>query len=194
MLGSVMRTMFLRISALYVISAVVIGDFDGHRAFAMQYISWDEKDYGRLSFSLVDGESIALPLGAHVEGVYVDERKHKIGNSVFLSVFQVSQSNPSKPMGLCGAGREVRLHVYELRSHMLLEKCEVLVSSCINSISVVSENSGKAGQEGDFSSVKWNESGFTIDWFSNKDVTGRPLSSTEYTLRNGVFIPENVPS
>lgn len=193
MVWSAVRAMCFRTSVLYLVFAVALAGFDGGQAFAAQHISWREKDHGRVKLTLVDGASFVLPLDAHVEGIYLDERKHKIGNSVFLSIFQVSSSSPSKPMGLCGSGREVRLHVYELRSHSLREKYEVLVGSCINNISIVSQNSGKAEQDGDFSSVVWSEQGFTIEWFSNRDVTGRPLQSTKYILKNGFFIPQDVP-
>ncbi|CAI8989793.1 hypothetical protein EMIT0P4_80107 [Pseudomonas sp. IT-P4] len=47
---------------------------------------------------------------------------------------------------------------------------------------MASQNSGTEKQDTDFSSVQWNEKGFSIDWFNHVNAAGQALTSTNYVL------------
>ncbi|MFJ4376556.1 hypothetical protein ACIP1T_28565 [Pseudomonas japonica] len=160
--------------------------------FAGEAFSWVEKMDGQVRLSTADGSRYVLPLATSVDGVFLDERKHSVENSAYLAVLQVSPSNPGKPLGFCGAGVETRLHVYEVLGSELRERTNVLISSCLHSISLRSQNTGGEQQDVDFSSLKWDAHGFSIDWFSNKDVLGRSLQSTHYSIEGGAFVTWDV--
>jgi hypothetical protein len=151
-----------------------------------------DKNNGRVHVMMSDGSGYDLTLPADAEGIFYDKYKHQIEGNAYVSVFQVSPSNSDKPDEFCGAGSEVWLSVYKVVGTRLIAQVNVLVSSCLRSISMTSQNTGEENQETDFSSVKWHTAGFSIDWFSNVDSAGRPLSSTSYRLRNTVFSPQEV--
>ncbi|MGV8919991.1 MAG: hypothetical protein ACOH2R_19650 [Pseudomonas sp.] len=109
-----------------------------------------------------------------------------------ISVFQVSSSNPGKPTGYCGAGNEVWLYVYKVEGSALIAHERVLVSSCLRSISPASQNTRDEAQDVDFSSVQWNTQGFSIDWFSHVDASGKPLKTTNYVLRGEHFAAQEI--
>ncbi|SDX45827.1 hypothetical protein SAMN05444064_1223 [Pseudomonas syringae] len=160
--------------------------------FASPAISWISNKNGVVRMGMADGSVYGLRLSPDVEGVFYDGRKHAIGDSSYVSVFQVSPSIPEKPEGFCGAGTEVWLYIYEVAGAELRAKTRILVSSCLRSISLASQRSGEEAQESDFSSVQWNEQGFSIEWFDHVDAAGRPLSSTNYVVRGNVFSPMEV--
>jgi len=163
-------------------AVLIVTPVSGEEAF-----SWIERAGDQVRLTSADGNRYLLSMASSVEGVLVDKRKHRIGHSFYLAVFQVHPSNPENPLGFCGAGNEVRLHVLEALGNELREKTSVLVSSCLHSISLRSQNTGNENQDMDFSSITWSDQGFSIDWFNNKDALGRSLQSTEYALRNGSF-------
>jgi hypothetical protein len=89
-------------------------------------------------------------------------------------------------MGHCGAGREIELFVYELIPPKPVERGRILISSCLETVSLASQNSGSPESESDFSSVVWQHDGFTITWWgAGSDGKG----SSHYALRNGRFVP-----
>ncbi|WP_166366840.1 hypothetical protein [Pseudomonas akapageensis] len=160
--------------------------------FAGVAASWVGNKDGQVRIEMADGSDYGLKLFSDVQGVYYDKSKHQIEGSAYVSVFQVSPSNPGKPEGFCGAGSEVWLYVYKVAGTNLSEQTRVLVSSCLRSISMNSQNSGEDTQDADFSSVQWHAQGFSIEWFENVDAAGRSLSSTKYVLRDNVFLPLEV--
>ena len=119
-------------------------------------------------------------------GAFVDTRVHMIGNRQFRALYQVIDSNPENRMGRCGAGREVHLHVYELTPTRSVERGAVLVSSCLQTLALASQNSGVPDSGSDFSSVIWTKEGFTVEW-SGDGPEGRATS--HYALRNGRLGP-----
>lgn len=160
--------------------------------FASPAPSWVSNKDGWAPIEMADGSVYSLKLFSDVKGVFYDKYKHAIGDKFYVSVFKVSPSSPGKPNGFCGAGTEVWLYVYEATGAELSAKTRVLVSSCLRSISLASQSSGEETQDSDFSSVHWNEQGFSIEWFDHVDAAGRPLSSTNYVVRDNVFSPMEV--
>lgn len=162
--------------------------------FASPAVSWIDSEAGQVHLKMEDGSVYDLKVLPKAQGVFYSPVKHAVEGSYYLSLFQVLPSNPRKPEGVCGAGSEVFLYIYKETHTGLDEQVRVLVSSCLRSISMVSQNTGQPNQDTDFSSVQWNTKGFSIEWFSNTDASGRPLSSTHYVLHNNVFSPVDVVS
>lgn len=144
------------------------------------------------SLKFSDGSAYPLKLFPDVEGVFYDNTKHVVNGASYVAVFQVSPSNPGKPMGPCGAGREVWLYVYKVNGAELATNIRVLVDSCFRSISLASQNTGAEKEDSNFSSVQWNNRGFSIQWFNNVDELGRSISSTSYRLGGDTFTPLHV--
>ncbi|TGR56394.1 hypothetical protein EN794_005000 [Mesorhizobium sp. M00.F.Ca.ET.151.01.1.1] len=131
--------------------------------------------------AVLDGVTLA----AAATGAFVDTRVHRIGKKRFRALYQVFDSNASNPMGHCGAGHEIRLFVYDLTSPKPIERGRILVSSCLESVSLASQNTGRPYSESDFSSVIWRGDGFTIEWWGNGPGG---VTSSHYALRNGRFV------
>ncbi|MFL6958526.1 hypothetical protein ACJ7C5_12245 [Nocardiopsis yanglingensis] len=139
----------------------------------------------------LEGGSIDAVLGGvtlapAATGAFVDTRVHRIGEKRFRALYQVFNSNASNPMGLCGAGREIHLFVYELTPPKPIERGRVLISSCLETLSLASQNSGRPHSESDFSSVIWQGDGFTIEWWG---IGPGGDASSHYALRNDHFVP-----
>jgi hypothetical protein len=153
---------------------------------------WVDSKGGVAHLKMADGSLYDLALFPDVAGVFYDRIKHNVHDGLYVSILQVSPSNPDKPLGFCGAGSEVWLYVYKVMGAELGAQARVLVSSCLSLVSLSSQNSGEENQDSNFSSVQWGENGFSIDWFYNIDATGRLLSSTNYIWRDGIFLPREV--
>lgn len=132
--------------------------------------------------AVLDGVTLAPA----ATGAFVDTRVHRIGEQRFRALYQVFGSNASDPMGRCGAGREIHLFVYELTLPKPIERGRVLISSCLETRSLASRNSGRSHSESDFSSVTWQGDGFTIEWWG---IGPGGDTSSHYALRNGRFVP-----
>lgn len=133
----------------------------------------------------IDGVLGGVTLAPAATGVFVDTRVHRIGEKRFRALYQVFDSNASNPMGRCGAGREIHLFVYELTPSKPIERGRILISSCLETVSLASQNSGSPGSESDFSSVTWQSDGFSIEWWG---IGPRGNASSHYVLRNGHFV------
>ena len=157
-------------------------------------VTWVDSEAGRVHLKMEDGSVFDLKLLPEAKGVFYSPDKHAVEGRYYLSLFQVLPSSPRKPEGLCGAGSEVFLVVFKETNAGFSEQLRVLVSSCLRSISMASQNTGKSNQDTDFSSVQWDAKGFFIDWFYNSDATGQPLSSTHYRLYNNGFSKVDVVS
>ncbi|MDF9778338.1 hypothetical protein [Pseudomonas baetica] len=153
---------------------------------------WLKNNDGQVHLQMGDGAVYEVKLFSDVGGVFYDRDNHTIGEGEYVSLFQVLSSNSARPSGVCGAGNEVWLHVYQVADAVLTEKIKVLVSSCLRSISLASQNTGGQMQDSDFSSVRWNLKGFSVEWFENFDAAGRPLQFTNFVLREGAFLPQDV--
>lgn len=171
------RRLFLLISCLLPAPGVLAED--GHRS---NWI-WNGASSGHHRVGWV-ADGVMLSPGAL--GAFVDTRVHMIGNRRFRALYQVFDSNRENRMGRCGAGREVHLHVYELTPTRSVERGAVLVSSCLQTLGLASQNSGVPDSESDFSSVIWTKDGFTVQWWG-AGPEGRATS--HYALRNGRFGP-----
>ena len=136
--------------------------------------------------SRIDAVLGGVTLTPAAKGAFVDTRIHLIGNRRFRAVYQVFDSNADNPMGPCGAGREIQLFVYELIPPTPVERGKMLISSCLETVSLASQNSGSSESESDFSSVVWQNDGFTITWWG-AGPDGQ--ASSRYALRNGRFVP-----
>lgn len=150
--------------------------------------SWHWLPYrGQVGIRLVD-RTYNLKLSSSTVGIYLDDNRHRIQGRDYISLLQVSYSNPETPEGRCGAGREVWLLVFEEKESKLEERLKVLVSSCLHSILLASQNTGEEDQDNDFSSVRWNADGISVDWFQNVDSAGRLLARTNYLVRDAIFL------
>ncbi|WP_457357514.1 hypothetical protein [Pseudomonas sp. TE3610] len=133
-------------------------------AIAADDTSLQSKETGVIQLKMSDGSTYSLALPDNVDGVFLDPRKHPVGDQRYISVFLSNASNPSNPSGYCGAGREIRLKVYRIDGTGLVMRKDVLVSSCLHSIALSSQSTGDEGQDSDFSSVQWTNEGFSIRW------------------------------
>ncbi|HWT69277.1 MAG TPA: hypothetical protein VN214_09220, partial [Pseudomonas sp.] len=131
-------------------------------------------------------------LNADVDSLFYDRDKHPVECDNYISLFQTSPSNRENPTGLCGAGNEIWLYVYQVTGAELVEKTKSLVSSCLHSISMTSQNSGASGQDHNFSSVQWNSRGFSIEWFDRVDAAGRSLKLSNFMVQDGDFVQQDV--
>ncbi len=134
----------------------------------------------------IDAVLGGVTLAPAAVGVFVDTRVHRIGRERFRAIYQVFDSNASNPMGRCGAGREIDLFVYELTPPKPIERGRILISSCLESVFLASQNSGSPDSDSDFSSVIWQDDGFTIEGW---DIGSGASASRHYILRNGHFVP-----
>ena len=155
---------------------------------------WLKNKSGQERLLMADGAAYDVKLNPDVDGVFYDRNKHELGEDEYVSLFQVSPSNSASPLGLCGAGKEIWLHVYRITGTALTQITKTLVSSCLRSISMASQNSGAAMQDQDFSSVQWNLQGFSIEWFEHRDAAGRSLQFSNFVLHDGVFLQQDVVS
>lgn len=187
-----MQIMFLRNKFGRFLIFMLLALAAAGNVFAAVAISWVSNKDGQVHMEMAGGSAYDLKLFSDVEGVFYDKSKHKIEDDFYVSLFQVSPSSPGKPTGYCGVGSEVWLYVYKVTGIGLSAQTKVLVSSCLRSISMASQNSGEETQDSDFSSMQWHAKGFSIEWFDNVDAAGRPLNSTSYVLRNNVFSPLEV--
>lgn len=136
-----------------------------------------------------DGREIlpmpGVKLAPSARGAFVDRRMHEVGGKRFRALYQVFDSNADNPMGRCGGGREIHLFVYELTPPKPIERGRVLISSCLETLSLASQNSGRPHSESDFSSVIWQGDGFTIEWWG---IGPGGDASSHYALRNDHFV------
>jgi hypothetical protein len=165
----------------------VVGDAYAHGETSSVTI-----ENNNVHLAMADGTAYGLNISGEISAVFYDKSKHKVEDDAYVSLFQVLPSNSGNPTGLCGAGSEIWLYVYQVKGAALKEKITVLVSSCLHSISLASQNSGEETQAFDFSSVQWSTHGFSIKWFEKMDAAGQPVSATDFVMRNGVFSPRDV--
>lgn len=175
-----------------VVLLLIVGVMNVNVAWAGGALPWVGNDGTSVDIKMSDGTVYGLRLFENVDGVYYDEKKHQIGQGSYISVFHVSSSNSGKPMGYCGAGSEVWLYVYKVLDQQLVAQTRVLVSSCLRSLSMVSQNTGREGQDTDFSSVQWSAEGFSVRWFNNVDAIGRPIRATNYIPQGDKFLARDV--
>lgn len=161
------------------VPATAIGAREGHAPEWVREVAAD-KDLQ------VDPEMVGVRLEPTARGAFLDTRAHRIGARRLRALYQVFDSNADNPMGLCGAGREIHLFVYELTLPKPIERGRVLISSCLEALSLASQNSGRSNSESDFSSVIWQGDGFTIEW---SGIGPGGDTSSHYALRNDRFVP-----
>lgn len=161
-------------------------------AYASAEMTQEIEVSGQAQLQMTDGATYQVKLVVDAGAVLYDNDKHKVGESEYVSLFQIVPSNPAHPSGLCGSGNEVWLYVYQVKSAGLVESTKVLVSSCLRSISTESQNSGAQQQDLDFSSVRWSSAGFSIAWFENVNVAGEPLQRSNFVPHDGGFLRQDV--
>ncbi|MBA6096443.1 hypothetical protein H4C80_04690 [Pseudomonas juntendi] len=152
-------------------------------------LPWFEAKDGKVVVKTRAGSERIFKVPVEVRGVFFDGVQHCVGGNGYISVLQVSDSNPGNPEGGCGSGAEVWLQIMRSNGEM---SSRILVSSCLESISLASQNSGLEEQENDFSSIEWNKDGFSVGWFGRKDSYGRSLSSTHYRECGELFCASDV--
>ena len=143
-------------------------------------LDWIAQRNGQVPLQVPGGGLHKLRLSENAEGIYYDGSLHPVLGRHFMPIFEVVPSTPDRSQSYCGAGQEVWLVVYEQSATVLRQQARELVSSCLHSISLASQNSGLASQDTDFSSVQWSGEGFSIEWFYKADEAGKRLASTEY--------------
>ncbi|MBT8769575.1 hypothetical protein [Metapseudomonas boanensis] len=187
-----MRTMYSESRAIILLVLLMLILGLANDAFADGETSWVASQQEGAHLLLADGSAYHLKLFSDVEGVFFDKSKHEINGESYVSVFQVSPSNPGKPTKYCGSGSEVWFYVYKVAGAELKAETRVLVSSCLRSLSMIGLDTGVQQEDADFSAVQWSSDGFSIRWFYNVDDSGRSISSTNYVLRNDVFAAQNI--
>lgn len=138
-------------------------------------------------FLVVEGVCLQVNSVNNVTNLFFDIEKHSIEGGEYVSFYKVLPSNPKNPMGFCGAGVEIWLYIYLVYDEALIEVLSTLVSSCLHSFSIESHSSGEAQQDYDFSSVRWNDRGFAIQWFSFADAAGRSIQRSDFVLSDRAF-------
>jgi hypothetical protein len=187
-----MQTMCWASKFAKVLFFLLLGSGLVNNAYAGAEITWLKNKGGQVRLLMADGAAYDMKLHSDVSGVFYDRNKHELGEGEYVSLFQVLPSNTENPVGLCGAGNEIWLHVYRITGAALAEMTRILVSSCLRSISMASQNSGEEMQDHDFSSVQWNLHGFSIEWFDNLDAAGRSLQLSNFVLCEGAFLQQDV--
>ena len=152
-------------------------------------LPWFEAKDGKVVVTTKSGGEQIFKVPVEVRGVFFDGVQHYVGVNGYFSVLQVADSSPGNPEGGCGSGAEVWLQIMRSNGEM---SSRILVSSCLESISLASQNSGLEEQDNDFSSIEWSQDGFSIEWFSRKDSYGRSLSSTLYRVCGELFCASDV--
>lgn len=187
-----MRIMYLQSSFRCFLLLLIFGWGSTATALEISPLSFPGDTDRTVYIDAADGGVYPLTLYSDVAGIVYDKNKHKINGDFYLPLFQVSDSNPGKPSAYCGSGREVWLYVYKVQGNTLSPITRVLVSSCLRSISLTSQNTGEQAQDLDFSSVQWHAAGFSIQWFARIDAAGNLLSSTNYVVHDDVFSVQDV--
>ena len=182
-----MQITFLKSKVLSMVAIVCLSVF-GVTAYASE-LSWSETEDGKVSLKFLAGGERVLEMPDGIKGVFFDGVQHYVDGDGYLSVIQVADSKPEEPESVCGAGNEVWLQVYKGNGEL---SSRILVSSCLEPISLASQNSGLEEQDNDFSSIKWSEDGISIKWFSKKDCDGRSLSATHYKICGDLFCASDV--
>jgi len=170
-----MHYLFLLLVILVPISASGAG-----RASPAQWV-WFAADASNQTGTSVPG----VALDPDARGAFVDSRPYVIGNRHFRLIYHVFDSRAASPMGFCGAGREIYLSVYDVSQPVPVERIRTLVSSCLQSLSLASQEAGCPDSESDFSSVVLLGDELAISW-----AVTRPggASKRRYAIRNGQFI------
>lgn len=182
-----MRITCLRSKGTYGIAALflVVTSF----ATSASELPWFQAKDGEVIVNTQSGGEQIIRVPVEVKGVFFDGMQHSVGMHGYFSVFQVADSNPGDPEGVCGSGNEVWLQLMRINGQL---SSRILVSSCLESFSLISQNTGMEGQDNDFSSIEWNGDGFSIEWFYKKDSCGRLLKSTTYRECGALFCALNM--
>lgn len=131
-----------------------------------------------------------VPLVENTTEWFVINELKEIDGYTYLAVFHKKPSSPGRPDGFCGSGSELWLHIYKIYENKISDIGGILAGSCKKSFSIASLESGLSNSDRDYSSFKWNGSGFSIEWFSKKDENGKDIIKTFYSLRNGSIYSE----
>ncbi|MFH5071470.1 hypothetical protein ACHHY8_24575 [Enterobacter cloacae complex sp. 2024EL-00215] len=135
-----------------------------------------------LSSSKPNNKFIVPLTSEYVNWVVVDSF-NRIGNDTYFAIFQREPSNPEQPEGFCGSGVELWLHVYRMNANGIDLVGNVLAGSCKQSFSMASLESGFPNSDKDYSSFRWNNFGFSLEWFSKKDERGNNIPKTFYSIK-----------
>lgn len=127
-------------------------------------------------------EDIKINLESTVEGVFGDEEIHHVNGKRFVLILQFMASNPTNPMGRCGAGNEVFAVLYRLENKKVIPFQKFPVSSCLRGYYLESQFFSDNDQEYDFSSIKWSSEGISVDWY----LGGGKKISAEFNLKGGI--------
>ncbi|MEW7312423.1 hypothetical protein AB1E22_06810 [Buttiauxella gaviniae] len=134
-----------------------------------------------------DNKKLSIPLVEDADDWSIVDNLNKIDGYTYLAIFYNKHSNLEKPEGFCGAGFELWLYIYKIYDHKVDVIGKVLAGSCKKSFSMASLESGFSNDDKDYSSFKWNKSGFSIEWFLKKDERGSSISKTFYSI-NGLEV------
>ena len=133
---------------------------------------------------------LAVPLVINKTDWLVEESLKDINGITYLAVFHREPSISDQPEGFCGSGTELWLHIYKVQKNKVNFFGRILASSCKKSFSMASLESGFLNSDKDYSSFQWTHSGFSIDWFSKKDESGKDILKTVYSITSKGIYPE----
>ena len=168
--------------------AVLLGSLGGtFPSWADRPIDRQVTTEGLAQLHMNDGSRYEIRVPPETQFVFIDRRKHRLRKHDYVAVYAQSSSSSGQPLGLCGAGREIELKVYRIDGRALEAVRDVKVESCLESVYLASQNTGEPDQENNFSSVHWDEHGFSVRWLSRFDSAGKPLESTRYEFEGAGF-------
>lgn len=171
-----MQTMYWVSRAIALAVLITLGN-----GVAAQTIGvWKTAERPLVKLQMDDGAVFKIRARLDADKVLFESVRHAVGSREFIAVLQLVASSPYRPGGFCGAGHETWLYVYEVQETILHERTSVLISSCLETFGLLSQRTGQRGQATDFSSIGWNEEGFSIRWDNNYDAVGVPIEMSRY--------------
>ncbi|OCQ52598.1 hypothetical protein Ppb6_02211 [Photorhabdus australis subsp. thailandensis] len=136
----------------------------------------------------INNSKIIIPLKKGIYNAYANTQINSIDGHGYLAIFQKLPSKPRGSKGRCSGNAETWLYIYELSNKKAKEVNKILVGSCNKGFSMKSLNNNM----NDYSSFSWNKSGFVINWHSKKDKQGKEVNHTNYVIKKGVLMKEDV--
>ncbi|WP_072023303.1 hypothetical protein [Photorhabdus australis] len=136
----------------------------------------------------INNSKIIIPLKKGIYNAYANTQINSIDGHGYLAIFQKLPSKPRGSKGRCSGNAETWLYIYELLNKKVKEINKILVGSCNKGFSMKSLSNNM----NDYSSFSWNKSGFVINWHSKKDKQGKEVNHTNYVIKKGVLMKEDV--
>ena len=163
---------------------IVLLMLPGYLIAATRYTLFVNESEAYILDSSNHNDKITLPFSDNKTEWFVNKTLNYIKGDAYIAAFQKKPSNPKNTEGFCGSGFELWLHIYKVYEKRIIPLRIILVGSCKESFSLASLESGNSDSDRDYSSFRWSNSGFSIEWFSKKNKNGKYISKTAYSIKN----------